>query len=377
MKKTLLLFSTAAVLFACNGVGDDEFVLTGTVKGAPDGKNVILERNNDSLGVVPVDTVKIENGKFRFEGKITEPEMHSIAVQGVQAKSFVIVENGKIHIDINKDSIFANKISGTENNEDLTAFNALGMKLQKKMMDFQTKNQSRLIAAQTTGDAAAMNKLQEEYKVIQNEMEANTYSFVEKHPNSLISALLVQSMLSTREPDVDKVKKYYNSFDPELKKNKVSKNIIKKLNELKVVNVGRKAPDFSAPDTSGKMVSLKQSMGKMTIVDFWASWCGPCRAANPELVKLYNEFHAQGLNIISVSLDKPGEADKWKEAIAKDGLVWTNISNLQHWKDPIAKMYGIESIPSMYLLNEFGVVVAKDLKGEALRAKVSQFLTGK
>nr|MBP8066820.1 TlpA family protein disulfide reductase [Flavobacterium sp.] len=106
--------------------------------------------------------------------------------------------------------------------------------------------------------------------------------------------------------------------------------------------------------------------------DFWASWCGPCRAENPNVVALYNEFHPKGLNIIGVSLDK--DAAKWEEAIGKDKLAWIHVSNLKHWQEPIAKQYGVESIPATFILDASGKIVAKDLRGEELKAKVAELL---
>jgi thiol-disulfide isomerase/thioredoxin len=120
------------------------------------------------------------------------------------------------------------------------------------------------------------------------------------------------------------------------------------------------------------MTSLKQSLGKITIIDFWASWCGPCRAENPNVLKLYNEFHSKGLNIIGVSLDK--EATKWKEAIAKDKLPWIHVSNLKFWEDPIAQLYNIKSIPATYILDSKGKIIAKDLRGEELNTKITVLL---
>ena len=120
------------------------------------------------------------------------------------------------------------------------------------------------------------------------------------------------------------------------------------------------------------MVSLKESLGKVTIVDFWASWCGPCRQENPNVVAIYNDLHAKGLNIIGVSLDK--DASKWKEAIAKDKLTWTHVSNLKFWDEPIAKLYHVEAIPATFILDAAGNVVAKDLRGDALRAKIVELL---
>lgn len=121
------------------------------------------------------------------------------------------------------------------------------------------------------------------------------------------------------------------------------------------------------------MVSLNQSLGKVTIIDFWASWCLPCRKENPNMVALYKEFHAKGLNIIGVSLDK--EASSWKAAIAKDNLTWIEVSNLKFWDDPIAKQYSIDGIPAAYLLDEKGNIIAKNLLGAELKSKVAALLT--
>ncbi len=174
----------------------------------------------------------------------------------------------------------------------------------------------------------------------------------------------------------------YNGLDESLKNSKPGKAVKTKLAELKTPSVGATAApaapagkwrtDFSAPDPQGKRISLKESLGKVTIVDFWASWCGPCRKENPNVVAIYKELHSKGLNIIGVSLDE--DPVKWKEAIAKDKLIWTQVSNLKGWEDPIAKQYKVESIPATFILNEAGLVIAKDLRGPELRAKVAELL---
>lgn len=117
---------------------------------------------------------------------------------------------------------------------------------------------------------------------------------------------------------------------------------------------------------------MKQSLGKVTIIDFWASWCGPCRNENPNVVALYNEFHSKGLNIVGVSLDD--DLNDWKNAIAKDKITWIQVSNLKKWSDPIAKIYEIEQIPTTFILDSKGAIVAKDLRGEELKAKVKELL---
>lgn len=376
MKKFLLVVAVAAGVFSCNKTEEGVFVLEGTVKGV-DGKNIILERQDDSLGVIPVDTVKIENGKFKFTGTADEPGMFSLAIDDEQNKSYLIVESGNIKMEINRDSIFLNKVSGTYNNEQLTEFSSQGLAFNKKMQDFQTQNQAVMVAAQNKNDTASMNKLRREFQVIRDEMEANNEKYVREHPKAFISVLLIGNMFRVMEPDMKKIDELYDNLHPDVKKTSAAKTLAKRIADFKKVGIGKPAPDFSAPNQEGKLVKLSESMGKVTIIDFWASWCAPCRIANPELVALYNEFHDKGLNIVGVSLDRPGQENQWKEAIAKDKLTWTQVSNLKFWDDPIAAQYGVKSIPQMFIVNEYGIIIAKDLKGDALRNKIAQFLNAK
>lgn len=376
MKKFLLVVAVAAGVFSCNKTEEGTFVLEGTVKGV-DGKNIILERQDDSLGVVSVDTAIVENGKFKFTGNVDEPAMYSLAIDQDQNKSYLIVESGNIKMDINRDSIFLNKVSGTYNNEQLTEFSKQGIAFNKRMQDFQTRNRDVMVAAQNKNDTVAMQKLREEFQVIRDEMEANNEKYIKEHPKAFISLLLIGNMFRVMEPDMEKIDALYNNLAPEVKKTKTAKLLEKRIAEFNKVGLGKKAPDFTAPNPEGKMVKLSESLGKLTIIDFWASWCAPCRVANPELVALYNEFHSKGLNIVGVSLDRPGQSDKWKEAIAKDKLTWTQVSNLKFWEDPIAAQYGVQAIPQMFIVNEYGIIVAKDLKGDALKAKVAELLSVK
>ena len=185
--------------------------------------------------------------------------------------------------------------------------------------------------------------------------------------------------MSSAEADQAEIKELYNSLDESVKNTKDGKELgdtFKQMEEqekaMANVGVGKKAPAFSAATPDGKMMSLKDAMGKVTIIDFWASWCKPCRMENPNVVAMYNELHGQGLNIIGVSLDK--EADAWKKAIADDKLTWSHVSNLKFWEDPIAKLYGVQSIPATFVLDAEGNIVAKDLRGDQLKVKVKELL---
>lgn len=388
MKKIIFLLSAAVVLISCNKVGKDEYIISGTATGIENGKTIILETQDATGVMLPKDTVKVENGKFEMKGTITEPAFYAIQLEGAQAKIPFILENGEVTIAINKDSISISKVSGTYNNDEYTSFNQDITKVQKKLMDFQTKNMQAMNAAQQAKDTVVINSLMKEFSVIQEEVattsKAKYITYAESHPKSFISALIIQGMLNDPTADVAKSEKLYNSLDESLKKTKPGIAIKTKLAEVKgMPSVGATAPpapateakwraDFSGPNPQGKIISLKESLGKVTIVDFWASWCGPCRQENPNVVALYKELHGKGLNIIGVSLDKDAKA--WKDAIAKDKLTWNQVSNLKFWDEPIAAQYKVQSIPATFILDASGNVVAKDLRGAELRAKVLELL---
>jgi len=379
MKKILLVITAITVLISCNKAGENEYIVTGTIKGIADGKTAILEVQDETGALKPVDTVKIEKEKFTFKGNAKEPEMYLLSIETVSDKLPFILENGDIEMTINKDSIGITKITGTYNNEELNSYKAKGMAIQKKMMKFQKDNTAKMNQAQQTKDTVVMNGLRKEYSKFQEEFITQSDAYVASHPKAFISALIIEGMFNQMAPDIDKITKFYNGLDKEVKDTKHGKKIKKQLDALtkpvaavENVGVGTAAPDFSAPSPEGKTVSLKQSMGKVTVVDFWASWCKPCRAENPNMVALYKEFHAKGLNIVGVSLDD--DATKWKDAIAKDMLTWTHVSNLKNFQDPIAALYSIKSIPSTFILDASGKIVAKDLRGAELKAKVAELL---
>jgi len=386
MKKIIFLLSAAVVLISCSKVGKDEYIISGTATGIDNGKTIILETQDaNGMGLLAKDTVKVENGKFEMKGTITEPAFYTIQLEGAQAKIPFILENGEVTIAINKDSIQKSKVSGTYNNDEYVTFNEEITKVQKKLMDFQSKNMKTMETAQQTKDTVVINKLMQEFSKIQEEVgvasKAKYVSYAETHPKSFISALIIQGMLNDPTADVAKSEKLYNGLEESLKKTKPGVAIKAKLAELKMPAVGAApAPaveakwrtDFSGPNPQGKTISLKENLGKVTIVDFWASWCAPCRQENPNVVAIYKELHSKGLNIIGVSLDKDAKA--WKDAIAKDNLTWNHVSNLKFWDEPIAAQYKVQSIPATFILDASGTIVAKDLRGDALRAKIIELL---
>jgi thiol-disulfide isomerase/thioredoxin len=384
MKKLILSLLAVATIVSCNSVGNNEFEISGDANGLNNGRNVYLKMQDTvTNNLVSVDTVKIEKGKFKFEGKVLEPSLHFIVIDSTENQIPFILEEGKITIAVNKDTIYKSIVGGTYSNEQLVAYAKETEKVQEKVQKFQETNREKIQQAQMTADTVTMNALMKEYKTYQDQFKDISLKHVEEHPKSFISLFFIKQFLGDPSFDVARATKMYENLDPVLKNTKEGKSIKKSLDSLKTaekkndtsaaaVEIGTVAPDFSAKSPEGKDISLKSSLGKLTLIDFWASWCGPCRKENPNVVALYKEFHAKGLNIVGVSLDE--KADKWNDAIAKDQLTWIHISNLKGWEDPIAKRYFVDGIPATFLLDEKGVVIARDLRGDELRAKVASIL---
>lgn len=377
MKKYFIIPMLAAIV-ACSSPAN-KYTVEGTIKGGKgEFKNAILERRDPLTGFQAIDTAEVSHGKFVFEGKIDEPGMFFIKVDE-SPRATIILEKGTINMMYHADSIMASTVSGTYNNEELMKFTRESMVFQKQLLEFRDKNKNRADAATATKDTAAFLQLRRELEVLREKIDSQAIAYNDKYiaanPKSFISALIVEDYSRRFYDNPERVEAAFKQLDPSLRKTRVGKSISDEIAKMKVVDVHEKAPNFIASTPEGPSASLYQSLGKVTIVDFWASWCGPCRRENPNMVKLYQDFHDKGLNIVAVSLDK--DAAKWKEAIAKDGLTWTHVSHLKEWEDPIAKQYGVGSIPSTYVLNQFGVVVAKNLYGDKLRAKIEELLKDK
>jgi peroxiredoxin len=144
--------------------------------------------------------------------------------------------------------------------------------------------------------------------------------------------------------------------------------------KIGATDIGAEAPNFSGPTPKGEELALEDAMSKVTLIDFWASWCRPCRIENPNIVSIYNDYKDRGFTVIGVSLDKPNSKDAWLKAIEDDNLEWNHVSNLKYWQEPIAQKYGIRSIPAAFLIDENGIIIGKNLRGNDLREKVKEVL---
>ena len=374
MKKIALIIASAVTILSCNNLKDNEFVISGTANGIENGKKVFLEVQTET-GSTAKDTAVVTDGKFELRGISEELDLGFVRFDNEQINMPVILEEGNITLTIVKDSLHKSTLGGTPNNEKFQKFNTESRVISEKVVKFEKENGPVMKQAQMAQDTATVNRLIKEYQNFQNEMNDYSKKFIKENSDAYLSVLLLENFLMRQYLTADEVKTYFEGLDKSLHETKSGKKIKAAIDAMTAIVIGKPAPDFSGPTPDGATVSLKASLGKVTIIDFWASWCGPCRAENPNVVALYNEFHPKGLNIIGVSLDK--DAAKWKDAIAKDGLVWQHVSNLKYWDDPIAKQYNIQSIPATYILDAKGIIVAKDLRGDALRAKVQELLNAK
>lgn len=380
MKKILLFLAAASLLTSCKNLGDNEYEVSGTIDKSADGTKVILERQGGMFGFAPVDTTVVKDGKFEFKGTAEEPGLRFLKFEAQpKGKVEFVLEEGAIKLEVNKDTLQNSKRSGTFNNDKLSEYYAEAKSVRQKMIDFQKQHEPEMMQARKNKDTATAERLRTQFSVFNKELEQKANAFLKKNPDSYVSLLLVKTM-SPQTRSFEEIRKAFDALDPKIKKYKEAQEFSKLLDDAqgkgggtKKAEPGQIAPDFTANTPGGKPLSLNQVKGKVTVIDFWASWCQPCRKENPKMVALYKEFHSQGLNVIGVSLDK--DADAWKKAIADDKLEWNQVSNLKHWEDPIAATYGIESIPATIVLDASGKIVAKDLHGDALRMKVKNMLT--
>jgi len=375
MRSTLIIIIALILFVSCNSKPEG-YAIKGTLTGeVADGVEVYLKKNANNNQLIEVDTAKIENGMFLFDGIQDMPEMHYILLDKHVGYAAAILENGEIDFAAHKDSLGLAKVTGTVQNDFLNDFREKSRAVSKQAVNIQEDMKN----ANMTQDTVLLISLREELNELREEYETFEADYIKANPNALISALLIDKAMNMRTSSTEELLELYNALSPEIKETSAAKKIIKTLDELKEreakakdTSIGAIAPNFSAPTPSGEILALNDIKGKATLIDFWAAWCRPCRAENPNVLMVYNKYHDKGLNIIGVSLDKTAEA--WKKAIQDDGLTWHQVSNTAYFNDAIAKMYNVDAIPAAFLLDESGVIVAKNLRGPALEAKVAELL---
>ena len=368
MKKLLIRFvslSTLIILSSC-GSQENQFVLTGSADVA-DGTKVYLlqaDQNNQPF-IKDSTTVKLNN--FKFQGISSTPQISYIQVEGVNGYILAILENGYIKADIFKDSISKSKVYGTKSNDDFLKYKSETKYLVDDMNNISSEAQDAIM----NGDAGIAIELEKEYNSKEREVMLYEWDFIIDNNDSYMSALLLEVFMIENKVNKDSIIDVYENLSNRIKVSDVGKNIADLLSQYEnPIEVGEIAPDFTAPSLNGADVTLSKELSKnnVTLLDFWAAWCRPCRVENPNLVRLYKSYKNKGFDIIGVSLDRTKE--QWEQAVEDDNLLWTQVSNLNFWNDPIARRYSIRSIPQSYLINNKGVVIGKNLRGNDLEESI-------
>ena len=230
-------------------------------------------------------------------------------------------------------------------------------------------NQSYRTAYQEK-DEAKMKELQEQYENLMKDYEAKEDAINKANADSYVAAYILAGKLY--EYDYEKLVEKFNTLGENAKATEPGKTIADRIQKLSAVAVGQVAPDFTLNTPDGKPLSMHSIKGKVKVIDFWASWCGPCRQENPHVVALYKEFHPKGLEIIGVSLDN--DKANWEKAIQDDGMTWYQGSDLKGWQSAVAQLYGVTAIPHTVLLDANNKIVAKNLRGNELKAKIAEML---
>ena len=354
---------------SCTSLEPNAFVIYGTTDHA-DGSSVYRIISGPNGQPLTIDSTKVVNGSFELKGTLDQIDINFIFLEGVNGNVPVILEEGSIEMEIFKDSLASSITAGTPSNNNLAQYRESTQGFAK---DMRTLVQE-INEANTLGDNILAEDLTAKYKAVETNLSVFEKDFMNSNPQSYVATLILERLVTTKAMRSSEAKLIYNGFDPKIKSSVSGKKVEAIINvPSNPTAIGEVAPAFEGPTPTGELVSLASLKGKVTIIDFWASWCRPCRIENPNLVRLYKRMHDKGLEIVGVSLDK--NQSSWARAIEDDGLSWNHVSNLEYWQDPIALLYGVRSIPAAFVLNKEGVIVAKNLRGAQLDAKIEELLS--
>jgi peroxiredoxin len=375
MKKAL--FTALAVLPFAAMAQTQPFTVKGKLGNIKAPAKAYLQYRKD--GATITDSVGISNGAFEFKGTAGASPIQAVlrlnkAGNGL-TKSHdgqqIYLEPGVIEVKNAADSLRTATVSGTPTNAESQAYK-MAMKPVNDIYETMTAKMKAASPAQRESaeykqEMEAMDKKADELT------EPINKKFVKTYPKSVISLDVLRSL--AYGADYAEIAPLYASLSPSLKESESGKKFGEQLAKMKNVALGATAPDFAMADTSGKVVKLSSFRGRYLLVDLWASWCGPCRQENPNVVRTFNKYKDRNFTVLGVSLDRPDAKDKWIKAIKDDGLTWTHVSDLKFWNNEVAQLYGVQAIPQNFLLDPNGKVIAKNLRGDALDAKLAEVLS--
>ena len=363
MKKILYFNMLLLLLIGC-GSKRTSYTISGEFEGKSNAKVLLLE--NDEGKFITIDSTQMKNGNFFFSGNIGLPEMYFIKISDKKPINF-FVEASDILIRGQVDNLNQVYVTGSATQSKL---NTIGYGL-KNFDEQKQKLYKQFQKANKNNNESLMNEITNKWNQLQNERIQKIKELVAENSSNVIGPFLVLQNLITAL-SFDELKSITNNFDSSISESKYVKELKDRINILSQVQIGKTAPDFTLKTPEGDSLSLSDLKGKYLLIDFWASWCSPCRKENPNVVKLYNDYKDKNFTILSVSLDTKKES--WTRAIQNDGLVWHHVSDLKGWNNAAADLYGVKGIPHTILLDPEQKIIAKNLRSKNLRNKLSELL---
>ena len=363
MKKVLYFLVLALIAMACSQT--PKFTITGNIAGLADG-TVYLKQRVDG-NVVNLDSAKSVGGKFTLKGAVVAPEQCSLAL-GERKQVPLFVENSDIQVTGKSDDLRNVTITGSASQDEMKGLDAKSAELNGKMKDLYEKYNE----AKKQTNQVEMTKYEKQIDALDSTQTVVMKNFITDNPKSFVAPVILQRIQYGME--ADEIDGYLKKLSADVVKGSAGKLLAERVIVLRAVAVGMTAPDFTQNDSINAPVKLSDvySKHKYTLIDFWASWCGPCRGENPNVVAVWKDFNAKGFHVMGVSYDT--DKAKWLKAVSTDNLTWTQVSDLKGWSNATAKIYGINSIPANLLLDNTGKIIGKNLRGEKLREKIAELL---
>ncbi|MEO6583599.1 MAG: TlpA disulfide reductase family protein [Ferruginibacter sp.] len=337
--------SKKAVIPVAQKLASGTYRISGTVTGYPEG--TVVDLLNGYNGT-PEATTNINNGKFFFTGKTANPDLKILTFGKQPPYLTFFLDNSDISIKGSKEIIEKAVVSGSLANNEFIAFNNV-------LEPYQ-----QLFTSEPGGDSNLIKKGKEALQ-----------TYISKYSKSYVSPLAIVRYYQL-SADADQLEQMFLAMSPALQSTPLGQYSQQQITEAKRNPVGKPLADFSQADTAGNALTLSSLKGKYVLIDFWASWCGPCRQENPNVVDAFQKYKGKNFTILGVSLDKTRKA--WIDAIAMDQLTWPHVSDLQGWQNAVAQQYQIFSIPQNFLIDPMGIIVAKNLRGPALHQKLASLL---
>ncbi len=361
MKKLLLTVIIITLeLFACTSPKRTSFTIKGNVKGLSKGK-VFLQKKQEGK-FVTLDSTDLKQGQFSFKGKVDLPEMYFIIIP--KGKSIIpfFIENSDMNFKVYIDSLDQSTIKGSQTQQEYESFLDKSDNYNNKIHNIFLKYKE----AKKVHNKTLMDSLISAIDSLYKNKREFIKKYVLKNNKTVVSPYL--ALTNAYQFNLKELDSITNNFDKSLEGSIYVKNLRERIKILQRVSVGHPAVDFTLNDTTGNPVSLSSFKGKYLFIDFWASWCKPCRFKNPNLLALYKKYKNKGFDIIGVSFDT--KKDAWEKAIKEDKLSWTQVSDIKGWENLAGRLYGIRKIPQNVLLDKDGIIIAKNLKIKDLEKKL-------